>query len=217
MQIERFAFNDFQVNTYLLYDESRECVIIDPGCYYPSEKDQLVDFIENNKLKPVRQIYTHCHVDHLLGINFIFEKYGVKPEIHKDGAFLLPQTEQFASMYGFEMEEPVKPDQYIAAGDEIKFGKTLLSVIDTPGHVNGSVCFIHHESKSIITGDVLFRDSIGRTDLPTGDFNLLKQSIHDKLFILSDDYTAYPGHGPETTIGYEKENNPFVGKKSQFH
>lgn len=208
--IEKFVFNPFQENTYLLYDETGECVIIDPGCYGTSEQDQLLELIATKNLKPVKLIYTHCHVDHILGNNFIAETYNLKPEIHEAGLPFLKRGHEQGIAYGFEMPESILPEKYIAHGDVVKFGNSELKVVYTPGHADGSVCFINDDQKFVITGDVLFRDSIGRTDFPTGDFDVLMKSIHEQLFTLDDAFTVYCGHGPETTIGYEKVNNPFI-------
>jgi glyoxylase-like metal-dependent hydrolase (beta-lactamase superfamily II) len=208
--VEKFVFNPFQENTYILSDKTGECVIIDPGCYDKNEKEYLKDFIHNQKLKPVKLLYTHCHVDHILGNNFVAETWGIKPEIHKAGLPFLVNGHQQGRVYGFEMEKNIEPESFIEEGDKIKFGNSELDVVYTPGHADGSICFICHPQQFVIVGDVLFRDSIGRTDFPTGDFDLLMQSIHTKLFTLDDGFTVFSGHGPETTIGYEKLNNPFI-------
>jgi len=208
--IEKFVFNAFGENTYLLYDETKEAVIIDPGCYEQQEKDELAYFIDTNDLKVVKLIYTHCHVDHILGNNFISETYNIKPEIHEAGLPFLERGQEQAKVYGFNIEKAILPEFYFEDEDLIKFGNSELKVVYTPGHADGSVCFINDSQKFVITGDVLFRDSIGRTDFPTGDFDILMKSIHEKLFTLEDDFTVYCGHGPETSIGYEKVNNPFI-------
>lgn len=208
--IEKFVFSPFSENTYILYNETGECVIIDPGCYDRQEEKILVEFINSKKLKPVRQIFTHCHVDHIFGANFIFKTYNLKPEIHKAALPFLVNGHEHGRMYGFEMAKVVEPGSFIAEGDKIIFGNSNLDVVYTPGHADGSVCFINYPQKYVITGDVLFRESIGRTDFPTGDFDLLMESIQTKLFNLDDDFVVYSGHGEETTIGYEKLNNPFI-------
>lgn len=208
--IKKFVFNPFQENTFLLYDESGECIIIDPGCYEPHEKEELTKFIETHELKPVRLIYTHCHVDHILGNNFIVDTFGLNPELHKAGLPFLEQGHRQGEIYGFMMEPSKGEAKFIDHGDEIQFGNSILKAVYTPGHVDGSLCFIHYPQKFVITGDVLFKDSIGRTDFPTGDFDILMTSIHEQLFTLEDHFTVYCGHGPETSIGYEKVNNPFI-------
>lgn len=208
--INKFVFNAFHENTFLLYDETKSCVIIDPGCYEEDEKIQLQNFIESKNLKPERLIYTHCHVDHVLGNNFVAETYNLKPEIHKAGLEFLVNAQKQGMVYGFQIEQCIEPESFIEHEDTIKFGNSELKAVYTPGHADGSLCFVNNANRFVITGDVLFRDSIGRTDFPTGDFDILMQSIHEKLFTLEDDFTVYCGHGPETTIGYEKVNNPFI-------
>lgn len=210
ISIEKFIFSPFAENTYILYDETDDCIIIDPGCYEPREENLLADFINFKKLNPVKQIFTHCHVDHIFGANFIFKTYNLKPEIHKAALPFLVNGHEHGRMYRFEMVKVVEPGSFIAEGDKIEFGNSELVVVYTPGHADGSVCFINHPQKFVITGDVLFRDSIGRTDFPTGDFDLLMETIQTKLFTLGDDFVVYSGHGEETTIGYEKLNNPFI-------
>lgn len=210
IEIEKFVFNPFQENTYLLYDESKECIIIDPGCMEKYECTEMSIFIAARELKPVRLIYTHCHVDHVLGNNFVCENYDLKPEIHRDGLSFFTNASQHGKIYGFEMEENIAPEKFIEHGDLIRFGNAELKAVYTPGHVDGHLCFISETQHFVITGDVLFKDSIGRTDFPTGDFDKLMNSIHQHLFTLPDDFTVYCGHGPETSIGYEKVNNPFI-------
>lgn len=208
--VNQLVFNGFQVNTYILSDETKECVIIDAANYDQRENQKLADFIENKGLKPVLHINTHCHVDHVLGGAFVEEKYGIGVSIHPDSnGFILKAKEQ-AMMYGFNLNKIANISNYINEGDKIKFGNSELDIIYTPGHAAGSICIISHPDEFVITGDVLFQESIGRTDLPTGDFDLLKNNILTKLFTLPDVYTVYPGHGPETSIGHEKGNNPFL-------
>jgi len=208
--IEKFAFSPFQVNTYILSDETRDCIIIDPGCYEEGEEKILTQYISSLNLNPVKLIYSHSHVDHIFGTNFVVKEYGLKPEIHKAGLAFHINGNEHAKMYGLEIEKVIEPENFIEEGDVIKFGNSELKVVYTPGHSDGSICFISEKDKFVITGDVLFRDSIGRTDFPTGDFDILMKSIHSKLFTLPDDFTVYSGHGPETSIGYEKVNNPFI-------
>jgi hydroxyacylglutathione hydrolase len=211
LQVKTFIFNAFQVNTYLLYDETKECVIIDAACYPEFEKNQLQAFIDENELKPVKLLNTHCHIDHILGNICVFRKFGLKPVIHKSGLPFLEKAKEHAWGFGFELEEVIQPESYIKEGSKIKFGNSEIDVIYTPGHADGSVCFISHEKKAVFVGDVLFKDSIGRTDLPTGDYKTLIENIDQKLFTLPEDYIVYPGHGDQTTIKQEKEENPYVG------
>lgn len=197
-------------NTYLLYDETGECIIVDPGCYTEEERKALTGFIASEKLVPVALVNTHTHVDHILGNNFIYNTYQIKPLIHQAGEIFLKSAPEHASIFGIEAERMVLPEKYIDEGDEIRFGNSKLEVIYTPGHANGSVCLISHPDKFILSGDVLFQGSIGRTDLPSGNFDLLAESIQQKIYTLPGDYTVYPGHGPETSVEAERNHNPFV-------
>lgn len=208
--VTKFVFNPFQENTFVLHDETGACVIIDPGCYDGAEKESLQSFIATKGLKPEKLLYTHCHVDHILGNNFIVDTYGLHPTMHKESLHFFETGRRQGEIYGFQMEAVRGQASFIDHGEEVFFGNSALKVVYTPGHVDGSVCFIADSEKFVITGDVLFKDSIGRTDFPTGDFDLLMDSIHNQLFTLDDAYTVYCGHGPETSIGYEKVNNPFI-------
>jgi glyoxylase-like metal-dependent hydrolase (beta-lactamase superfamily II) len=169
-----------------------------------------VNFIEDNKLKPIAQICTHTHIDHILGLAFVHQKYGLKPQMHRDAVPFLQNAKQQGIMYGLEMDENVEPGELLEEGGKIKLGNTHLDVLHTPGHVDGHLTFVSKTQKFAIVGDVLFKDSIGRTDLPSGDFDTLAHSIRSKIYTLGDDFTIYPGHGPETTVKYELINNPFV-------
>jgi len=207
------TFNPFQENTYIVYDDTGECVIFDAGCYAQEEKDALVQMIEQNNLKPVRLINTHCHLDHIFGNKFVAEKYGLPLEIHKGEVPVLQAAPQSAAMFGMPLPSgPLSPEpgRFIEAGEEITFGRTRLKALLTPGHSPASLSFYCAEDDFVIAGDVLFLGSIGRTDLPGGDFNTLIESIRTQLFPLGDQVTVYPGHGPDTNIGYEKQHNPFL-------
>ncbi len=208
--IKTFEFNDFGVNTYVLSSDNKECIIIDPGCYTQDEKRMLDNYISENDLKVVKLLITHCHIDHILGISHIEDVYHLGATIHHKGADILRASVGYGSVFGFEVDRVVKAADFIIEGDKICLGDNKLSVLYTPGHAEGSICLVCHKDKFVITGDVLFNGSIGRTDLPGGDYNVLMNSIKTKLFTLDDDYTVYPGHGPTTTIGYEKVNNPFI-------
>jgi hydroxyacylglutathione hydrolase len=210
LQIERFAFNPFQVNTYILWDETKECAIIDAGCYGQAEQEEITGFIKENGLKPVRLLQTHCHIDHIAGMAFISREYGLKPEAHPAGLPFIRHSAKTGFIYGFDQLETIDPELPLKEGDLIRFGNAELEVVETPGHADGSVCFISHSDKFVITGDVLFHQSIGRSDLPTGDYDLLIKSIREKLLTLPGDYTIYPGHGPDSTIGFESYSNPFL-------
>jgi len=210
IKIHRFVNNLFQVNTYVLSDETGECAIIDPGCYSTSERNALTGFIRQEGLRPVVILNTHCHIDHILGNQFTADEYGLKPRLHEKGLEFLKRLPETALGFGMEVEASPDYGEFIHEGDEIKFGNSVLKVLYTPGHADGSVCFLNEQQGFVITGDVLFNQSIGRTDLPTGDFDILQKNILEKLYTLPDDTVVYPGHGPETTIGFEKVNNPFI-------
>jgi len=210
IHIERFALNPFQVNTYILWDETKECAIIDPGCYGQEEQELITGFIKENGLKPVRLINTHCHIDHIAGMAFVSKEYGLKPAAHPAGLPFIEHSKETGLVYGLDKLETITPELTLHEGDIIRFGNSELNVIETPGHADGSVCFISHADQFVFTGDVLFHQSIGRTDFPTGDYDVLIKSIREKLLTLPPDYKIYSGHGPETTIGYEAYSNPFL-------
>lgn len=212
-KVKKFVFSPFQENTYVLYDESKECVIIDPGCYDEKERKELVSFIEENDLNPVRLLNTHCHLDHVFGNKFVAEKYNLILECHEEEVVVLQFASQAAQMYGVHMESSPLPGKYINEGDVITFGNTTLSTLLTPGHSPASICFYCEKDNFLIAGDTLFRLSIGRTDLPGGDHETLLKSIKEKIFPLPKNTVVYSGHMEETTIGYEKVNNPFVGER----
>ena len=210
MKIKFFTFSPFQENTYVLYDETGDCAIVDPGCYDRRERAELTAFIAAEGLNPVALWNTHLHIDHIFGNAFVSEKWGLTPQCHAADLPTLAYSKQAASMYGVDYDESPTPETVIMEGTPVRFGKSELEVRFTPGHAPGHVVFIHHESKSVINGDVLFQGSIGRSDLPGGDMDTLLDSIRTQLYTLPDDYTVYCGHGPETTIGQEKMSNMFV-------
>ncbi|WP_027419345.1 MBL fold metallo-hydrolase [Crocinitomix catalasitica] len=208
IQVHKFTFNPFQENTYILSDESKDCVIVDPGCFDKSEQNTLSKFIEDNGLNPVKLINTHCHIDHVLGNNFVNKKYNLPLGIHKLDLPTLSFMGQSASLYGFQgYELSPDPEYFFDEGDIIKFGNSELSVIFGPGHAPGHVAFYSKADNILINGDILFKGSYGRYDLPGGSFEVLKKTITEKLFLLPDETVVYCGHGPETTIGEEKKSN----------
>lgn len=215
MDLGILTFNPFQENTYILYDETLECVIVDPGCINKKEQLLLDEFITVNKLRPVRLINTHCHIDHILGNKYVSEKYGLGLEIHQGELEVLRRGELVAEMYAIPYEVSLEPVSFIKDGDVINFGSTSLTAIFTPGHSPASLSFLEEKSNILIAGDVLFLESIGRTDLPGGNMDTLLNSIEERLFVLEDDTQVYPGHGPKTTIGHERVNNPFLRKLSK--
>ncbi|MBL7966484.1 MAG: MBL fold metallo-hydrolase [Prolixibacteraceae bacterium] len=210
MQIKKFTFNPVQENTMVVYDETKECVIIDPGCYFEYERNELDQFIAGNGLKPVRLINTHCHFDHIMGITHCRLKYRIPFESHPDEAILIEQAAEHGDLFGIPMEPVDAPDSFFKEGDRLTFGNSYLEVIEAPGHSPGGVVFHNPEAKILIAGDVLFFGSIGRTDLPGGSFERLVGNIQTKLLTLPEETVVYCGHGPETTIGFEKTNNPFL-------
>lgn len=212
IRLKVFTFNDFYENTYVLYDESRECVIIDPGCNDRKEELMLSSFIAAEGLMPVRLLNTHCHIDHVFGNRYIAEQYKLQLEAHELEAGNIRSADVSADLFGLAPPRSPMPEKFLKEGDKIGFGYTELEVLFTPGHAPGHVVFYHKDSGTLIGGDVLFNESIGRTDLPGGDYQTLINSIKDKLFPLGDEVTVYPGHGPKTTIGHEKEHNPFLNQ-----
>jgi glyoxylase-like metal-dependent hydrolase (beta-lactamase superfamily II) len=206
-----FTFNPFQENTYIVADDNGECVVFDPGCYYAEERKKLSEFIENQNLTPVRLINTHCHIDHVFGNRFVAEKYRLPLEIHAGELPVLQALPQVCLLYGIPLhEDSPAPGRFIEAGEEIRFGSSVLKAIFTPGHSPASLSFFCEKDRFLIAGDVLFYDSIGRTDLPGGDFDTLIRSIKEELFPLGDDVVVHPGHGESTTIGRERQFNPFL-------
>ncbi len=211
MHVAGLTFNPFQENTYIVYDDTKECIIFDPGMFTAEERKQCVSFIEQAGLKPVRLINTHCHLDHVFGNNFIHQTYNLPLEIHRGELSVLEATPLVCKNYGIPYTDPSPmPERFIEEGEIIEFGNTKLKAIFTPGHSPASLSFFDAVSKQLIAGDVLFHGSIGRTDLPGGDFATLISSIKEQLFPLGDDVKVYPGHGPSTSIGYERATNPFL-------
>ncbi|MBO7221346.1 MAG: MBL fold metallo-hydrolase [Alistipes sp.] len=211
MQIVKFVFNPIQENTYIVWDETKECIVVDAGNMSAREDKVLAEFIEEQGLKPVLAVNTHCHFDHILGVEFVRSTYGAKfAASSADNAIMLGAKEHCA-MFGLEVGElPQTIDIDLASTEEIHFGNTTLRVTPTPGHTPGCVSLYHEESKSLFTGDTLFRESIGRTDLPGGDYPTIMKSILGKILPLGDEVVVYPGHGDKSNIGHESLYNPFV-------
>ncbi len=204
------TFNPFQENTYILTAPSGECIIIDPGCFDRSEREELKDFISSRNLKPVRLLNTHCHIDHILGNAFVSKEYGLGLEIHKGEIPVLESGLMVSNMYGVPYEVSPSPTSFLAEGDEVVLDGHTLQVLFTPGHSPASICFYNQADGWVIGGDVMFYESIGRTDLPGGDHATLLKSIREKLFVLPNETVIYPGHGQETKVGYEKMFNPWL-------
>lgn len=210
LQIKSFVFSPIQENTYLLYNETKECVIIDPGCYFDEEKEILQSFIEKMGLKPVMLVNTHCHLDHVFGNKFIAETYNLTLQLHEKEKEILAFAPASGLMYNMPFDNYKGDFNTLKEGDTISMGEDLLQILEAPGHSPGSICFYCKEQNFIISGDVLFFRSIGRTDLPKGDHATLLNSIRTKLFTLPDQTVVYSGHGEKTLIGDEKKNNPFL-------
>ena len=208
--IKNLIFNAFQVNAYILFDETKECIIVDAACGDSDEDNKLFNYIEQNGLKPVCLISTHTHVDHVLGNKAVIEKYNIPYRIHKSGLQFIYTMVEHGRMFGFDVKASPMPTSYIQDNEIITFGNSQIQAFYTPGHVDGSLCFYAKETDFVITGDVLFCGSVGRSDLPTGDHATLIESIKSRLMVLPNNTTVYAGHGPETTIGNERENNPFL-------
>ncbi len=210
LYLKQFTFNPFQENTYLLYNDLNEAFIIDPGNSNTSENTILKNFITEKKLNLTRLLLTHGHIDHVLGNQFVLDEYGLLPEMNEKDLFFIQNMEKSASLYGIPFQQSPIPKRGIDDGETIYLGKYQLKCIAAPGHSPGSICFYIPSNNILIGGDVLFLNSIGRTDLPFGNHQDLINSIQLKLFELSDDTKVYPGHGPSTTIGQEKRTNPFL-------
>jgi hydroxyacylglutathione hydrolase len=210
LQIKSFEFSPIQENTYVLYNEFNDCIIIDPGCYYDAEKDELVAFITDNQLTPKMLINTHCHLDHVFGNKMLAEKYELTLQIHEKEKFVLDFAAKTGLMYNLPFDNYVGNFIYLAEGDTLKLGQDELTILLTPGHSPGSLSFYSAANKFVISGDVLFKNSVGRSDLPGGNHELLIKSIKENLLTLPNDTAVYSGHGPATTIGAERLNNPYL-------
>lgn len=208
--VKVFIFSPVQENTYILYNERKDCIIIDPGCYYDDEKDALAFFVENNGLTPRLLLNTHCHLDHVFGNKWVSEKYGLKLHLHEKEKIVLDNAPVAGLRWNLPFDNYQGDVQYVREGDILSLGEDQLEVFFTPGHSPGSVIYYCRKQEFVTGGDVLFRMSIGRTDLPGGDHSTLISSIRNKLLVLPDDIIVYPGHGEKTTIGFERENNPFL-------
>lgn len=216
--VHTFVFNPFSENTYLVYDESLECLIIDPGCYTAAERQQLSDFIAQKQLKPVRLINTHCHIDHVFGNRYVADTYGLELEIHEGEIPVLEAVPVVAQMYGIpniQQSPDPSPAHFLREGEQITFGNSKLDILLTPGHSPASLSFYCASANFVLGGDVLFQGSIGRTDLPGGDYKTLMQSIEDSFMSLPDQTTVYSGHGAATTVGAERKSNPFILEYNQ--
>ena len=210
LTVHTLTFNPFQENTYIISAPSGECIIIDPGCFDEYEREELVECIDKQKLKPVRLINTHCHIDHVLGNAYVAKTWNLGLEIHKGEIPVLASGVSVSNMYGVPYDPSPLPSSFLAEGDEVVLDGISMKVLFTPGHSPASICLYNQSDGWVIGGDVLFYESIGRTDLPGGDHQTLLHSIRSQLFVLPNETIVYPGHGPTTKIGYEKMFNPFM-------
>jgi len=210
MTIKAFCFNPFYENTYIIYEDTGEAWIFDPGCFNEAEETVLLNFIQSNSLKPNRLILTHAHIDHILGLDFFYQKFGLKAEMHVLELPVLSAAPDISKMYGIPFKPTVHNMHYLIDNQHLKLGNEIIDCIWVPGHSPGSLCFFLQNSKILIGGDVLFEGSIGRTDLPGGDYDTLISSIKKRLYPLGNEVVIYPGHGGLTTIGQEKLTNPFL-------
>lgn len=211
LEVKVFNFNMFSENSIIVWDEeTKESAVIDPGTSTSDEETTLSEFVSSKNLKVKYLINTHCHIDHILGCRFVKEKYHPVYYAPEKDLPLLEHAQQQAQMFNISMDTPPKPDELIAEETELFLGKTKMKFLFTPGHTPGEVCIYFEKEKICITGDVLFNESIGRTDLWGGDYQTLINSIETMLLILPDEVVIYPGHGKSSTIGYEKQNNPFL-------
>ncbi|WP_129715362.1 MBL fold metallo-hydrolase [Pedobacter sp. SYP-B3415] len=211
ISLQIFTFNAYSENTYVLYDESGACVIIDAGMYSGAEQNTLTAFIRDRNLRPELLLNTHCHIDHVFGNKFVFDQWGLKPQLHEGELPVLQAVPAYAPQMGFyNYELSPLPETFLPESGSVTFGHSTLELIFVPGHSPAHLCFYAKDEDLLIAGDTLFYGSIGRTDLPGGNHEQLITNIRGKLFALPDSCTVYPGHGPATSIGLEKRRNPFL-------
>ncbi len=211
LKLHQLTYSMWQENTYLLEAENGDCIIMDPGCLSEDEKQHFATYIKENNLNPVRLINTHLHLDHVFGCRFVAETYNLQLEAHPDDEFWVEQTVNFSRQMGVVLDQnPPSVSKYIHDGDEIEFGGSVIKSIHIPGHSPGDLVFYLEKEGIAIVGDVLFKNSVGRADLPGGDFETLIRGIKSKLLVLPDDVRVFAGHGPSTTIGKEKINNIYL-------
>lgn len=210
IKVRFFTFSPVQENTYVLYNEQNKAIIIDPGCYFTAEQETLKKFIDDTQLEPVRLLNTHCHLDHVFGNKWVSETWNLELHLHAGEEQMLQLAPLSGEKWGLPFQNYSGPLHFLEEGDTIRLGNDALKVILAPGHSPASICFYCEEQGFLVGGDVLFRESIGRTDLPGGNHETLLKNIREKLFVLPDDVVVYPGHGPSTTIGHEKTHNPFL-------
>ena len=217
LTVRSFTFNPFQENTYVVHNGS-EGILVDPGCWKLHEEQELADWLEQNGITPVRLVLTHAHIDHVLGCAWVLERYGLKPQVHKADMPLLQAAPRQGALWGIHCDPVPDPEVFLEPGGSLALGKDKLDILFVPGHAPGHIALYHRPLSTgegrgeafVVSGDVLFNGSIGRTDLPGGDFDLLAKSIREVMYPLGDDVIVYSGHGDPTTIGKERRTNPFV-------
>lgn len=210
LNVKIFQFNPLQENTYLIFNEDQHCIIVDPGCYTDQERQQLVQFISSKQLRPVLLVNTHCHLDHVFGNKFIHEQYGLELHIHEGEQKVLEMAPTSGLMWNLPFDNYQGKLHFIDESLPVELGNDRLEILFTPGHSPASISLYSQQNDLLIAGDVLFRESVGRTDLPGGNPDILVHSIRTRLYTLPDETVVYPGHGIPTTIGHEKHYNPFV-------
>ncbi len=210
LTVHKLVFNPFQENTFIISAANGDCFIVDPGCFNSEENQRLKSFIEENKLNPVKLVLTHFHLDHVFGNQYVKDEWNLLPTGHKDGESTLSGNERACSVYGLPYIPSPPITHFLEDGDKLTLDGEVIKVIHVPGHSTGHIALISEKSNWVVAGDVLFQNSIGRTDLPGGDFDVLEKSIKEKMYLLPDEMIVYCGHGPETSIGNEKFANPFV-------
>jgi hydroxyacylglutathione hydrolase len=210
LTIKQFTFSPVQENTFVIYNEQGECCIVDPGCYFGNERNELKEFIHETSLTPKYLLNTHCHLDHVFGNKFVHDTWGLTLHLHEKEKIVLDYAPTSGLNWGLPFENYKGDLIYLREGDSLRLGEDRFIILFTPGHSPGHISFYCAEQDFVVSGDVLFRQSIGRTDLPGGSFDTLANSIRQQLYALPDETIVYCGHGPETTIGFEKKNNPFV-------
>jgi hydroxyacylglutathione hydrolase len=210
IRAEAFVFNNFMVNTYLVWDDSGQCLVVDPAFYYPGEQLYFEDSLRERGLTLTGQVNTHCHVDHVLGIRHVKTEHGCPFRAHREEERIAATVTLMGNLFGLHVESLEGIDEFIRDGQPIPVGNHELISIHVPGHSPGSLAFYSLEGGFVITGDALFRESIGRTDLPGGDYDVLLDSIRNRLLVLPPETVVFPGHGPSSTIGNEISGNPFL-------
>ncbi|NML20484.1 MBL fold metallo-hydrolase [Pseudoflavitalea sp. G-6-1-2] len=212
LTVKMFTFNPIQENTYVVYNDQLDCAIVDPGCYFADENDELKQFIDKKGLQVKYLLNTHGHLDHVFGDQFVFDTWGLQPHLHETEKQVFDYAPVSALRYNLPFKAYTGSCIFLREGDTIRLGEDNLKVLFTPGHSPGHISYWCEAQHFVLSGDVLFRQSIGRTDLPGGDYETLLNSIRSELFVMPDDTLVYSGHGPSTTIGYEKRNNPFFNR-----